>query len=115
MEPRQNELINREDAINWLSLAETDYGVAVHLFRAYHPKPLEIICYHCQQAAEKAVKAIIVLAGSQGGLPKRHDLYLLLNQIKNIVPIDEKFYDYADVCAVSCFYSCTVTSFFTAR
>lgn len=80
----------------WLRLAEMDYGVAEHLFQTYHPKPYEIICYHCQQSAEKAIKAIIIGEGAQGGLPKLHDLSFLLNQIKKAVSIDEKYYDYAD-------------------
>lgn len=88
-----------DDAREWLSFAEADLGVAEHLNKTYHPKPLEIICFHCQQAAEKAVKSIIVLNGSQGGIPKKHDLFLLLNQIKNMVSIEEKFYDYADILA----------------
>ena len=88
-----------DDAREWLSFAEADLGVAEHLDKTYHPKPLEIICFHCQQAAEKAVKSIIVLNGSQGGIPKKHDLFLLLNQIKNMVSIDEKYYDYADILA----------------
>ena len=88
-----------DDAKEWLSFAEADLGVAEHLNKTYHPKPLEIICFHCQQAAEKAVKSIIVLNGSPGGIPKKHDLFLLLNQIKNMVSIDEKYYDYADILA----------------
>lgn len=88
-----------DDAKEWLSFAEADLGVAEHLNKTYHPKPLEIICFHCQQAAEKAVKSIIVLNGNQGGIPKKHDLFLLLNQIKNMVSIDEKYYDYADILA----------------
>jgi len=88
-----------DDAREWLSFAEADLGVAEHLDKTYHPKPLEIICFHCQQAAEKAVKSIIVLNGSQGGIPKKHDLFLLLNQIKNMVSIEEKYYDYADILA----------------
>ena len=88
-----------DDAREWLSFAEADLGVAEHLDKTYHPKPLEIICFHCQQAAEKAVKSIIVLSGSQGGIPKKHDLFLLLNQIKNMVSIEEKYYDYADILA----------------
>ena len=88
-----------DDAKEWLSFAEADLGVAEHLNKTYHPKPLEIICFHCQQAAEKAVKSIIVFNGSQGGIPKKHDLFLLLNQIKNMVSIEEKYYDYADILA----------------
>jgi HEPN domain-containing protein len=57
---------------------------------------LEIICYHCQQAAEKAIKAIVVSKGTQGGMPKLHDLSFLLNQVKNFVEIEEKYFDYAD-------------------
>ena len=48
----------------WLSFAKTDLGVANYLNENYHPKPLEIICYHCQQAAEKAIKALIVACGA---------------------------------------------------
>ena len=81
----------------WLEVAKTDLGVAKHLNQLYNPKPLEIICYHCQQAAEKAVKAIIIANGVQGGLPKKHNLSFLLEQVKNMVPIPEKYYDYADV------------------
>ena len=88
-----------DDAKEWLSFAEADLGVAEHLNKTYHPKPREIICFHCQQAAEKAVKSIIVLNGSQGGIPKKHDLFLLLNQIKNMVSIEENYYDYADILA----------------
>ncbi len=61
----------RIDAKEWLSFAASDLGVAEHLFKTYYPKPLEIICFHCQQASEKAVKAIIVFNGSQGGMPKK--------------------------------------------
>lgn len=33
----------------WLKIAETDLGVARHLYETYHPKPLEIICYHANK------------------------------------------------------------------
>lgn len=80
----------------WFDLAEMDYGVATHLFANYLPKPLEIICYHCQQAAEKAIKAIIIAKDMQGGVPKLHDLTFLLRQVKQYVKIEERYYDYAD-------------------
>ena len=80
----------------WLKTAETDLGVAQHLFEHYHPKPIEIVCYHCQQSAEKAIKAVIISYGAPGGMPKLHDLSFLLNQVKNLVCVDDSLYDYAD-------------------
>ena len=50
-----------------LDMAQTDFGVAKHLEANYYPKPLEIICYHCQQAVEKGIKALIVKYGAKGG------------------------------------------------
>lgn len=49
-----------QEARQWLDMAQTDFGVAKHLEANYYPKPLEIICYHCQQAVEKGIKALIV-------------------------------------------------------
>jgi len=73
-----------------------DLGLAKHLESTYYPKPIEIICYHCQQAAEKGIKALIIHYVAEGGMPKLHDLSFLLNQIKNKVSIEDKYYDYAD-------------------
>lgn len=86
-----------EEVSRWLKAANLDYEVSRHLFEYYYPKPLEIICYHCQQSAEKATKAVILSIGLPGGLPKTHDISFLLSQMKNYVSVDEKFYDYADV------------------
>ena len=75
-----------EEYKEWLTFAWTDFESAKYLEGApFYPRPLNVICYHCQQAAEKAVKALIVYFGSQGGMPKVHDISFLLNQIKNIV------------------------------
>ena len=75
-----------EEYKEWLTFARTDFNSAQYLASApFHPKPLNVICYHCQQAAEKAVKALIVYFGSQGGMPKVHDISFLLNQVKNLV------------------------------
>ena len=85
-----------KEVMVWINTAGTDLGVAKHLFENYYPKPLEIICYHCQQAAEKAVKSVIVFFGTQGGIPKKHDISFLMNQLKNMIEIDDVLYDYAD-------------------
>ena len=81
-----DELDRMDEYKEWLAFAQTDYDCADYLYKApLYPKPLNVICYHCQQAAEKAIKALIVYFGSQGGMPKVHDLSFLLNQIKNMV------------------------------
>lgn len=84
------------EELMWLEFAKTDLGVAEHLDKAYLPRPVEIICYHCQQAAEKAVKAIIVSSGVPNGIPKKHNLSFLLEQTKGFVSIPEVYFDYAD-------------------
>lgn len=54
-----------QETKQWIHFSDMDYGVAQHLFDTYYPKPYEIICYHCEQAAEKAIKAIIIFVGVQ--------------------------------------------------
>lgn len=85
-----------KEAGEWFNFARQDLSVAQHLYDTFYPKPLEIICYHCQQSAEKAIKALIVNKGSQGGLPRSHDISFLLEQISKMYVIPEKFYDYGD-------------------
>ena len=76
----------QEEYREWLIFAKTDYESAKYLNSApFHPRPLNVICYHCQQAAEKAVKALIVYFGNQGGMPKVHDISFLIGQIKHII------------------------------
>ena len=84
------------EATVWLDFAKQDLDVARHLNTAFYPRPLEIVCYHCQQAAEKAIKAVIISLGSPGGLPKRHDLSFLLDQIHHMIPVSDSIYDCAD-------------------
>ena len=43
----------------WLDRALDDLESAQHLYEYYHPKKLEISCYQCQQAVEKALKAYL--------------------------------------------------------
>ena len=44
----------------WLEYASNDLRVASHMFENMHPKPLEIVCYHCQQCVEKALKGYLI-------------------------------------------------------
>ncbi len=84
------------DVKRWMDYAKNDLKVAVHLYETFHPKPLEIICYHCQQAAEKAIKAVYISLRLPGGIPRKHDLSFLLEQMKNQAPVSESMLDHAD-------------------
>ena len=80
------EALKMEECHKWLKFAKADFDSAKYLNDGpIHPKPLEIICYHSQQAAEKAVKAVIVFLGGQGSIPKVHNIVFLLRQVENIL------------------------------
>ena len=69
-------------ANEWLQIAYDDYDSAKFLFDHKTPKPLEIICYHCQQAAEKALKSFICAHNKD--IPKTHEVKRLCNQCAEI-------------------------------
>ena len=50
----------------------------------FWPKHAEHICYHCQQATEKALKAILVY--NRVVIPKTHDIEQLIGEVKEFVP-----------------------------
>ncbi len=58
----------------WHDFAKDDLAAAKHLL-GLHPLKLEIICYHCQQAAEKVLKGFLISRDIEP--PKTHDLRLL--------------------------------------
>jgi HEPN domain-containing protein len=48
------EQIRKKEIEEWMRYAKEDYNLVQHLYRGdYYPKPLEIICFHCEQATEK--------------------------------------------------------------
>ena len=56
----------------WRLLAERDISVADYLAANMIPTPIEIIAFHCQQAAEKYLKGALVILGEEP--PYTHDL-----------------------------------------
>ena len=70
-------------AKEWLAFAEMDLSSAEFLL-AMWPLPLTIICYHCQQSAEKCLKGLLVLKNQVP--PKTHDLPLLIDACKQFFP-----------------------------
>ena len=70
----------------WIRLADMDLATAHHMFDTYHPKPLEIVCFHSQQAAEKILKCYLVSKGIE--YPKIHDMQVL---IEMCIEFDDEF------------------------
>ncbi len=64
----------------WLDLARTDIDAARFLTQM-QPPPLEIVCFHCQQAAEKSLKAL--LQTNRAEITKTHDLLEILKRSRS--------------------------------
>ena len=81
-----------EIAEEWFFFAEKDISSAKFL-KGMRPIPLEVICYHCQQGAEKYLKGF--LAFNNEKITKIHDL-LILN--KKCCQYESSFYDIEEEC-----------------
>lgn len=87
-------MADKSPYIEWKQFAKMDFDAAKHLNSTMYPKPLEIICYHCQQAAEKLLKAVIISNG--GAIEKTHDLGLLAEHCAKYVSVSDDIYDSCD-------------------
>lgn len=76
----------------WLEFADMDLSAAEYLMNM-RPMPIEIICYHCEQAAEKYLKAVLIRFDKEP--PKTHDLVQLC---KLCCDVSERFEQLADAC-----------------
>lgn len=72
---------------DWFEFADMDLSSAKFLFDKMYKKPYEIICYHCQQAAEKFIKGVMLYFGDD--IIKTHDLPKLRNKLKGKVDTNE--------------------------
>ncbi len=68
----------------WVRKAEGDWEAAQKMYRARKIPVYDVACYHCQQCAEKYLKAKLVEAGI--AFSKTHDLQSLLKLILPIEP-----------------------------
>lgn len=76
----------------WLEFADMDLSAAEYLMNM-RPTPIEIICYHCEQAAEKYLKAVLIRFDKEP--PKTHDLVQLC---KLCCDVSERFEQLVDAC-----------------
>ena len=65
------------------------------MFETTHPKQVFIACYHCQQAAEKALKAYLIHKNTR--FERTHDLLVLQGQC---LDHDERFDDLLADCSI---------------
>ena len=78
----------------WLRFANMDLDLAKHSFATMHPAPLEIICYHCQQAAEKFLKSVFIYFNIT--VIKTHNLPLLVTTLLDYIDVPSEIDDYAE-------------------
>jgi len=62
-------------AKEWLTYAKSDLITAKNMFENVYPRETEIACFHCQQCAEKALKAYYIFNDAEP--PRTHDLVAL--------------------------------------
>ena len=70
---------------DWIEKAEADYLAAVDLARRRKLPLHDMVCFHCQQSAEKYLKARLEEAGIH--FPKTHDLEAILTLTGPVEPL----------------------------
>lgn len=65
------------EARGWAEKAEHDLQNAEYVLTLTDDCPTDTVCFHCQQCAEKYLKALLVYHGVD--FPRTHDLVVLLN------------------------------------
>lgn len=85
--------MNPNDPLSWFLKGDRDLNMAQKSLPDWSDYP-DLICYHCQQAAEKYLKSLLVHHGIS--VKKTHDLEELLDLLSDSEPsIDAEIYDKA--------------------
>jgi HEPN domain-containing protein len=82
-----------DEVREWITYSDNDM-TAVKQLSTFHPPQIEIICYLCQQSAEKVLKAFLVC--SERRPPRTHDLRLLRDECEKF---NARFLCLIDECA----------------
>ena len=77
-------------ARQWLAKAKNDLLNADNNLAA-GKVPYDTVCFHCQQAAEKLLKAYLLASGQPA--PRTHDLLLLLERVLSLNTAAEQLRD----------------------
>ncbi len=71
-------------AREWVIKAENDLKTATHVLTLGEEAPTDTICFHCQQAVEKYLKALLITRGIW--FPKTHDIERLVR----LLPVKDR-------------------------
>ncbi len=74
-----------KEVARWTEKAEHDFLAAEHAMELAREGLTDIVCFHCQQCAEKYLKALLLYRGV--AFPKTHDLRLLLDSVPTEVSL----------------------------
>jgi HEPN domain-containing protein len=84
--------VNEDYLKEWIDKADHDLGSAKLIF-LHHPDYFDSIAFHCQQAVEKYIKAMLVFYGIE--FQRSHNLVYLLDLLTKKIEIAEDRYDKA--------------------
>jgi HEPN domain-containing protein len=83
----------REAVRQWREKAQNDWQT-VEILTASEQCPADVVCFHCQQFAEKLLKGVLTLHGIEA--PKTHDLRRLIHLTEPFVPELSRLNDASD-------------------
>ncbi|MEI6263033.1 MAG: HEPN domain-containing protein [Deltaproteobacteria bacterium] len=66
----------------WVEKAENDFRNAEYVLTLKENCPFDTVSYHCQQCAEKYLKALLIYRNVD--FPKTHDLVVLFNLLQKV-------------------------------
>ncbi|MBI4772733.1 MAG: HEPN domain-containing protein [Deltaproteobacteria bacterium] len=70
----------------WVEKADNDFRNAEFVLTMDRNCPFDTVAYHCQQCAEKYLKALLVYWNVD--FPRTHDLVVLFNLLRDTTPVE---------------------------
>jgi len=75
----------------WIEKAENDFRNAEYVLTLEENCPFDTVSYHCQQCAEKYLKAALIYRETD--FPRTHDLVVLFNLLQKVEPLNLRIQD----------------------
>jgi HEPN domain-containing protein len=75
----------------WVEKAENDFRNAEYVLTLEENCPFDTVSYHCQQCAEKYLKAALICRNVE--FPRTHDLVVLFNLLQKAEPLPLRIED----------------------